>query len=64
MSRGNAIILDCINQNPHETTNKMALKTGLDRRTILRHLKDLQTESTIVRVGSNRKGYWVINKKT
>ena len=55
-------ILALIKQNPSITNEDLRNKTGKSRRTISRIITELKTTGTIVRVGSDKTGHWMINQ--
>ena len=55
-------ILALIKQNPSITYEDLTKKTGKSRRTISRIITELKTTGTIVRVGSDKTGHWMINQ--
>jgi ATP-dependent DNA helicase RecG len=50
-----------IKVNPHISYDKLVEKTGRSRATIKRMIKRLKQEGYIVRIGSDKTGYWKIN---
>ena len=55
-------ILALIKQNPSIIYEDLTKKTGKSRRTISRIITELKTTGTIVRVGSDKTGHWMINQ--
>ena len=53
-------ILALIKQNPSIIYEDLTKKTGKSRRTISRIITELKTTGTLVRVGSDKSGYWEI----
>jgi predicted HTH transcriptional regulator len=53
-------ILKLISNEPKITQKRLADETGLSVRTVARELKNLQDNSIIKRVGSDRAGHWEI----
>ena len=49
-----------IRLKPEVTQNELAEMLSLSRRTVQRMMKELINENKIVRVGSNRSGYWEV----
>ena len=45
------------------TTNEMSSKLGLSRRTIQTLINSLKSKGILIRVGSDKKGYWEIIKE-
>jgi len=54
------LILNLIQNNPQLTTEKIAEKLKLTKRTILRDIDKLKTNNKIMYVGSAKTGYWKI----
>jgi Fic family protein len=55
-------IFSLIRENPHINYDKLVEKTGRSRATVRRIIKQLKLESYIVRIGSDKTGYWKIGK--
>ena len=53
-------ILDLIAENPKVTTQEMADSLGIIRRAVAKHIKKLQEQSIIRRVGPDKGGHWEI----
>jgi ATP-dependent DNA helicase RecG len=53
-------ILNAIIKKPSITQKKLAEITGLSRRGIEWNIAKLKSENKIVRVGSDKKGYWMV----
>ncbi|MDE5877852.1 MAG: winged helix-turn-helix transcriptional regulator [Muribaculaceae bacterium] len=50
-------------ENPIVTINELATMLSISDRAVSKHLKKLQNEGIIRRIGADRGGYWeVINK--
>ena len=49
-----------IRENPEVSTTTMAKALSCSRSTISEAIKELKNKKIIVRVGSDRKGYWKI----
>ena len=56
-------IIELIRQNPNITTSEMAETIGVNRRTVAKITKTLQTKGIIQRVGPDKGGHWEIVKK-
>ena len=57
-------VLNLIKANPHISYDKLAEKTGRSRATIKRMIKKLKQGGFILRIGSDKTGYWeIINEK-
>ncbi|MBP5371339.1 MAG: HTH domain-containing protein [Bacteroidales bacterium] len=54
-------ILDDIRKNPHLTLTDLAEKYSVDIKTIKRDIGALKQKGCIVRIGSDKGGYWKIN---
>lgn len=55
-------IMELIDQNTNITQDEIASIIGVSRYTIIREIKDLEEKNYLYRVGSNKTGYWKINK--
>ena len=53
-------IVKLIRENPNITLDELAVAIGKSRRTVARHIKRLQEDGVIRRVGSDKTGYWEI----
>ena len=53
-------VLGCLRENPRMTNAELIEKTGKSQRTITRALSTLKGKGLIVRVGSNKTGYWQV----
>ena len=53
-------VLNAIRANPKTTQNDLSSLTGLSVRTVARELKKLRDTGVLIRVGSDRSGYWEI----
>lgn len=51
-------ILKLISENPKITTMQMASHIGINRSAISKHIKRMQEEGKIIRIGSTKGGYW------
>ena len=58
----NETIIALISENPKITTTQMATSLGINRSALSKHLKRLQTEGVIRRVGPDKGGYWEVKK--
>ena len=56
-------VFDIIRQNPKATVNDLCEHLGLKERQIYKHISVLKSLGLIVRVGSNKTGYWKVNKE-
>lgn len=57
-------VFSIIRQNPKTTVNEMCKKLALKERQIYKHISKLKTLGLIVRVGSNKTGYWKVTIET
>ena len=48
--------------NPYITTKELAQKTNIKFRTLQRYISQLQSMGILVRKGSRKDGYWMINE--
>lgn len=55
-------ILLLLEQNPSLSANQIGKQIGLGDRQIRRLIQKLRNDGRIIRIGSDRKGYWKINK--
>lgn len=55
-------ILLLLEQNPALSANQIGKQIGLGDRQIRRLIQKLRNDGRIIRIGSDRKGYWKINK--
>ncbi len=55
-------IMELIDQHTNITQDEIASIIGVSRYTIIREIKDLEEKNYLYRVGSNKTGYWKINK--
>lgn len=55
-------IMELIDQNTNITQDEIASIIGVSRYTIIREIKTLEEKNYLYRVGSNKTGYWKINK--
>jgi predicted HTH transcriptional regulator len=44
------------------TIDEMVAKIGKSRRTLTRHIKQMQEKGILSRIGSDKTGHWQINK--
>lgn len=56
-------VLLLLTKQPSITANQMAKELQMSTRKISRIIKVLRENEYILRIGSNRKGYWKINRK-
>ena len=54
-------VLAIIRQHPKATVNDICVQMGLKERQIYKHISVLKSLGIIVRVGSNKTGYWKVN---
>ncbi len=55
-------IFQHLKQNPHSNYSVLSEKTGYSTATIKRHIQELKRMGFIERIGSDKTGYWKINK--
>lgn len=53
-------ILELISENPKVTTQEMADSLGIIRRAVAKHIKKLQEQGVIRRVGPDKGGHWEV----
>ena len=53
-------ILDLIRENPYVTSQEMADSIGIIRRTVAKHIRSLQNQGIIKRVGPDKGGHWEV----
>ena len=52
------MILSFLKEEPGITAKRLSQKTGFSTRKVSRVIKRLRESGEIVRIGSDRKGYW------
>ena len=62
LNKTEAKVIDLLIENPNYTYEELAENIGVTKRTIERAFKTLQEKKLIERIGSNRKGSWIILK--
>lgn len=55
-------VIELLIENPSYTSENLAAKTGVTKRTIERVFKALQEKQIIERIGSKRDGNWIVIK--
>ena len=55
-------ILNILKEEPNKTQLAISEMLSVSRITIIREIKKLQENKVITRVGSDKNGYWEINK--
>ena len=55
-------ILKLLSDNPTMTQTELTEELELTRKQIQTDIKELKNEGTLVRKGSNRNGYWIVNR--
>lgn len=55
-------VLELLTEDPGYTITQLATELGVSKKTISVYLKKLKENKKIVRIGSDRKGYWDITK--
>jgi len=56
-------ILQMIKENPRITTEMLAENTGISSRMVAKHLKSLQEQGVLKRIGGRKDGYWKVLSK-
>lgn len=56
------MLIEKIKENPYANYEELAHNTDLSRRTISRKINELKNKGIIERIGSDKDGYWKINK--
>ena len=54
-------VLDIIRERPKSTVNDICSQLNLKERQVYKHISQLKKLGIIVRVGSNKTGYWKVN---
>ena len=57
-------ILSLIAENPQITSMQMAERLGINRSAISKHLKRMQTEGVVRRIGPDKGGHWEVDHNT
>ena len=57
-------IISLIAENPQITSMQMAERLGINRSAITKHLKRMQAEGVVRRIGPDKGGYWEVNHNT
>ena len=57
-------ILSLIAENPQITSTQMAERLGINRSAISKHLKRMQAEGVVRRIGPDKGGHWEVDHKT
>ena len=60
MTRNQQLILNSIAENPYITIDDLSLIIGISNRKTAANIQKLKAKNLIERVGSNKKGMWVI----
>ena len=55
-------ILIILKENPYVTYDKLANELGVSRKTVSQKIKTLKEKRIITRIGSAKKGYWIVAK--
>ena len=56
------VILKLLSNNPAMTQAELTEELELTRKQIQSAIKELKSEGALLRKGSNRNGYWIVNK--
>jgi predicted HTH transcriptional regulator len=62
VEKNNEKILNAVLTNPKITQRELATGTGVSMRTVARELKRLRDKGVIQRIGSDRSGYWEVER--
>jgi len=54
-------ILEILQTKPYSSATVLASMTGLSSRSVQRYLKSLREKNRIIRIGSDKGGYWQVN---
>ncbi|MBP5481278.1 MAG: winged helix-turn-helix transcriptional regulator [Paludibacteraceae bacterium] len=57
-------ILSLITENPQITSMQMAERLGINRSAISKHLKRMQAEGVVRRIGPDKGGHWEVGHNT
>ena len=55
-------IVTLVSENPQITTTQMAALLGINRSAISKHLKRMQAEGVVRRIGPDKGGHWEVVK--
>lgn len=58
------VILSLITENPQITSMQMAERLGINRSAISKHLKRMQAEGVVRRIGPDKGGHWEVDHNT
>lgn len=53
-------IIALISSNPHITTTQMSVSLGINRSALSKHIKRMQEDGIIRRVGPDKGGFWEV----
>ena len=56
------VILKLLSNNPTMTQAELIEELELTRKQIQSAIKELKSDGVLLRKGSNRNGYWIVNK--
>jgi ATP-dependent DNA helicase RecG len=57
------MIVDCISQNAHITSDELAIIVGISPRKIKENISKLKTKGLLERIGPDKGGYWKVIRK-
>lgn len=57
-------LLKLIEENPNITLEELASRTSRVKSTVYRNLKEMKSKNIIDRLGSSRKGHWILKQNT
>lgn len=55
-------VLDAIRENPSVTAKQLHAQLGINERRISRIVQSLKLTGRVIRIGSDRKGYWEVQE--
>ena len=62
LTKSELAVYNLLKENPNYTRDEIAAKINKTVRTVQRALETLKNKEYIVRIGTNRAGYWEIRK--
>jgi predicted HTH transcriptional regulator len=64
LTETNQKIIEMLRRDEKSTQKKISEELGVSLRTVKRNMAALQENGVIVRVGSNKSGYWKVNRES
>lgn len=64
LTETNQKIIEMLRKDEKSTQKKISEELGVSLRTVKRNMAALQENGVIVRVGSNKSGYWKVNRES